>query len=59
MYPYEMIELRSAVTEFDGLASSLVCRGRTEIRHKRVALTRGTGFQKLISFKNLYLFNLI
>ena len=57
MCPYELTKFKSVVAGFDGLASSLVCRGRTEIIHKGVALTQGTGFKQLISFESLYLFN--
>ena len=57
MYLHEMTELRSTVAGFSGLASSLVCRGTTEISYKEVGLTQGTCFKQLILFKNLYLFN--
>ena len=48
MYPHEMIDLRLIVAGFDGHANSLVCRGRTEINHKGVVLTRSIS----LSFSN-------
>ena len=48
MYPHEVTKLRSAIAGSNGPAISVICRGRTEINHKGVALMRSMGVKQLI-----------